>query len=225
VTESDGRPSRATPTPTWPFRLGVRLIGDGLRDTVITPFVKHWVSITTEGAHHLNALSEPALFIFNHSDDFDAPVIYAALPRAVRRRLTVATGANILGDHRALGFIIRLCYAGFAIARRSPYRPSLTYVSDLMVAGCHVLLAPEGQLSTDGELQEFKSGIGLLAVKTGASVVPMRLDGLWGTVPMHALWPQRHSTVKVRIGEPRRFAPDAKYRDVTRELREAMLAL
>jgi 1-acyl-sn-glycerol-3-phosphate acyltransferase len=187
----------------------------------VTPFVKHWVTITTEGAENLRGLHEPAIFIFNHGDDLDAPVIYAGLPRSIRRRLSVATGANILTDHRILAFVIRLCYAGFSFARRA-FRPSLAYVGELMASGRHILLAPEGELSTDGELAEFKGGIGLLAVTLGAPVVPLRLDGLWGTVPMHALWPKRHSRVTLRIGAPLRFGPEAKYRDVTVALRHAV---
>lgn len=213
-----------TSSPTWPFRVSVRIVGDTLRDTVVTPFIKHWVSITTEGAENLRDLDESAIFIFNHSDDFDAPVIYAALPRRIRRKLSVATGANILAEHRGLAFIIRLCYAGFSFQRRA-FRPSLAYVGELMASGRHILLAPEGQLSADGQLGEFKGGIGLLAVTLGAPVVPMRLDGLWGTVPMHALWPKRHSEVTLRVGAPRRFGPEAKYREVTAVLRDAVRAL
>jgi 1-acyl-sn-glycerol-3-phosphate acyltransferase len=202
----------------------VRVVGDALRDCVVTPFIKHWVSITTEGSDNLRGLNESSIFIFNHSDDFDAPVIYAALPRRVRRRLSVATGENILADHRGLAFVIRLCYAGFSFARRA-FRPSLAYVGELMASGRHVLLAPEGQLSADGELAEFKAGVGLLAVSLGAPVVPMRLDGLWGTVPMHALWPKRHSVVTLRIGAPLRFGPEDKYREVTTALRDAVQRL
>jgi 1-acyl-sn-glycerol-3-phosphate acyltransferase len=213
-----------SPTPTWPFRRSVRIVGDTLRDCVVTPFIKHWVTITTEGADNLREVNDPAIFIFNHSDDFDAPVIYAALPRRIRRKLAVATGANILADHRGLAFVIRFCYAGFSFARRA-FRPSLAYVGELMASGRHILLAPEGQLSEDGELGEFKGGIGLLAVTLGVAVVPMRLDGLWGTVPMHALWPKRHSNVTLRIGAPLRFGPEAKYREVTVALHEAVKSL
>lgn len=218
------RESTTSSTPAWPFRRGVRIVGDLLRDGVITPFIKHWVSISTEGAENLRGVNEPAIFIFNHSDDFDAPVIYAALPWRIRRKLSVATGANILADHRGLAFVIRLCYAGFSFARRA-FRPSLAYVGELMASGRHILLAPEGHLSENGELAEFKGGIGLLAVTLGAPVVPMRLDGLWGTVPMHALWPKRHSTVTLRIGAPLRFGPEEKYREVTVALRDAVKAL
>ena len=216
--------SAISPTPAWPYRRSVRVVGDLLRDCVVTPFIKHWVSISTEGADNLRGLNEPAIFIFNHTDDFDGPVIYAALPRRIRRKLSVATGANILADHRGLAFVIRLCYAGFSFARRA-FRPSLAYVDELMALGRNILLAPEGHLSEDGELAEFKGGIGLLAVTLGAPVVPMRLDGLWGTVPMHSLWPKRHSKVTLRIGAPLRFGPDAKYREVTVALHDAVKAL
>jgi hypothetical protein len=42
---------------------------------------------------------------------------------------------------------------------------------------------------------------------------------------MHALWPQRHSDVTLRIGVPQRFPSDAKYREVTLALRQAVLSL
>jgi 1-acyl-sn-glycerol-3-phosphate acyltransferase len=213
------------PKPTWPYRAGVRLIGDAVRDYVATPFIKHWITLSVEGAERLEHLSEPSIFIFNHSDDLDGPVTYASLPRRIRRRLTVAVGADILEEHRGLALFIRFCYCAFGFARRAASRAGLNDVKAMLGSGRHVLLAPEGRLSTDGELLDFKPGIGLLAVKLGVPIVPMRLDGLSGTVPMHALWPQKHSDVTVRIGDPQRFGPDVNYRHATRVLRDAVVAL
>ena len=138
---------------------------------------------------------------------------------------SVAVGADILEDHPILAFILRLCFAAFAFERRKATRLSLDYVREVIDSGWHVLLAPEGRLSTTGELLDFKSGVGLLAVKLGVPVVPMRIDGLSGTVPMHAWWPKKHSDVIVRIGEPQRFGPDVRYRVATRALREAVESL
>ncbi|HEV7957879.1 MAG TPA: lysophospholipid acyltransferase family protein [Acidimicrobiales bacterium] len=215
----------ALPKPTWPYRTGVRLIGDATRDYVVTPFIKHWITLTVEGIERLEHLSEPSIFIFNHSDDLDGPVTYASLPRRIRRRLTVAVGADILHDHRVLAFVIRLCYCAFAFARRASSRAGLNDVKAMIGSGRHVLLAPEGRLSTDGELLDFKAGIGMLAVKLGVPIVPMKLVGLSGTVPMHALWPKKHSNVTVHIGEPQRFGPDVNYRHATRVLRDAVASL
>jgi long-chain acyl-CoA synthetase len=177
------------------------------------------------GADRLVGLKTPAIFIFNHSDDFDGPVIYQAVPRELRRRLAVATGADVMRAHRLLAFIVRLCYAGFPFARSEPYVPSLQYVGEMVDKGWNVLIAPEGHLSTDAQLQPFKSGIGLLAVNLGVPVVPLKTFGLAGTVPLHAKWPKKRSRVTVRIGAPLRFGPVLDYEDVTETLRRAMETL
>jgi long-chain acyl-CoA synthetase len=216
-------PASYAPSPkSWPYRRGVRQVGDVLRDHVIAALVRHWVTLRVEGTENLAKISSPALFIFNHSDDFDGPVIYDALPRSVRRRLCVATGADILHDHRLLAFIVRLCYGAFDFSRREPYRPSLDYVGEMLRRGWHVLFAPEGRLSTDGELLPFKPGVGYLTVTLGVEVVSLKIVGLSGTAPLHAWWPKKHSHVTVRIGEPLRFNDVSDYEAVAATLRQTI---
>ena len=96
-----------------------RAVGGPLRDHVLTPNrqtlghpQRRWERRTSTG------LTTSALFIFNHSDDFDVPVLFASLPPKIRRRLSVAVGANIIDDHPILAFVSRFFYAGFAFARR-----------------------------------------------------------------------------------------------------------
>jgi long-chain acyl-CoA synthetase len=211
--------------PLWPYWRAVRVIGNALRDHVIYRLVRHWVRMDVVGADKLVGLKTPAIFIFNHSDDFDGPVIFQAVPRDLRRRLAVATGADVMHDHQLLAFIVRLCYAGFPFARSEPYVPSLQYVGEMVDKGWNVLIAPEGHLSTDAQLQPFKSGIGLLAVNLGVLVVPLKTFGLAGTVPLHAKWPKKRSRVTVRIGSPLRFGPTLDYEDVTETLQRVMEAL
>ena len=208
--------------PTWTYRPAVRRLGDALRDHVVAPLVGHWVSLTVAGLENLTDLDGPAIFIFNHTDDFDGPVIYQALPRAIRRRLAVATAADVMTEHRLLALIVRLCFAGFAFARKEPYRRSLEYVGRMIDRGWNVLIAPEGRLSTTGELLDFKSGIGLLAANLGVAIVPVKTVGLAGTVPLHARWPRRHSDVVVRIGPPQRVAPTQDYDAVTAMLQQTL---
>ncbi len=223
---AEGSPTGTQPRPpTWPYRRDVRIIGDALRDYVIAPVVERWVTLEVEGTEALSSLGGPALFIFNHSDDFDGPVIYRSLPRGIRRHLAVATGADVMHDHKVLAFVVRLCFAGFAFARSEPYMPSLEYVGKMIDQGWHVLLAPEGHISANGELQEFKSGIGLLAVSLGVPVVPMKTIGLHGTVPLHANWPRRRSRVTVRIGEPVSFDPSVGYEEATATLHDVLASL
>jgi long-chain acyl-CoA synthetase len=103
--------------------------------------------------------------------------------------------------------------------------PSLEYVGEMIDRGWNVLVAPEGRISTNGLLQPFKSGIGLLAVSLGVPVVPVKTVGLAGTVPLHAKWPKKRSNVTVRIGQPMLFDPQMNYDDVTETLYRAVETL
>jgi long-chain acyl-CoA synthetase len=98
----------------------------------------------------------------------------------------------------------------------------MEYVGTLVDEGWSVVIAPEGRLSTDGVLQPFKSGIGLLAVDLDAPVVPLKTIGLFGTVPLHSKWPKRHSKVTVRIGDPVRFDRHMDYGEVTLRLHQIL---
>jgi len=218
-----GGPSeRPIPRPSWPYRRWVRLLGDATREVVVRSIVGIWVRMSVEGRDKLDDLATPALYIFNHSDDFDGPAVYQALPRRIRKRLTVAAADDVMRQHKVLAFIIRLCFAGFGFARSEPYMPSMEYVGTLVDEGWSVVIAPEGRLSTDGVLQPFKSGIGLLAVDLDAPVVPLKTIGLFGTVPLHSKWPKRHSKVTVRIGDPVRFDRHMDYGEVTLRLHQIL---
>lgn len=211
--------------PAWPYWTWVRAIGDGLREGVIRAVVRIWVRTDVVGDDELDSLHAPSIFIFNHGDDFDGPVVYQALPRRIRKRLAVATADDVMADHKVLAFIVRLCFAGFDFARSEPYMPSMEYVGQMIDRGWNVLIAPEGRISTTGELQPFKSGIGLLAVSLGVAVVPMKTVGLVGTVPLHAKWPQKRSRATVRIGRPMFFGAQMDYEDVTETLHHVMQVL
>ncbi len=218
-----GGPTEAPlPRPSWPYRRWVRLLGGATREVVIRAIVGIWVRMKVQGRDNLAGLDTPALYIFNHSDDFDGPVLYQALPRRVRRRLAVAAADDVMRTHKVLAFIIRFCFAGFNLSRSEPFMPSLEYVGTLVDQGWNVVLSPEGRLSTSGELHPFKSGVGLLAVNLGVPVVPVKTIGLFGTVPLHARWPKRHSDVTVRIGEPMRFDSHMDFDDVTQQLHQVM---
>jgi long-chain acyl-CoA synthetase len=203
----------------------VRFIGSGLRECLLRAIIRAWVRIDVVGAEALDGLVTPAIFIFNHSDDFDGPVVYQALPRRIRTRLAVATGDDVLRNHKVLALIVRVCFAGFSFARSEPYMPSLEYVGEMIDRGWNVLIAPEGRISTNGLLQPFKSGIGLLAVSLGVPVFPVKTVGLTGTLPLHAKWPKKRSDVTVRIGQPMSFDPQVNYEDATETLHRAMESL
>jgi len=210
---------------TWQFNKWLRLVGNGLRESVLRLFVRFWVKLDIEGRSELVGIKTPAIFIFNHTDNFDGPVIYNSLPHRIRKRLCIAAAEDAQLNHKVLSLIVRLCFAGFYFARREPFKPSLEYFGQMIDQGWSVVMSPEGSISSNGKLKPFKSGIGLLAVNLGVPIIPIKTIGLSGTVPLHANWPRRHSRVKVRIGRPVNFDSSLSYDEVTERLHDIMAAL
>jgi long-chain acyl-CoA synthetase len=136
--------------------------------------------------------------------------------------LSVAVAADVMKKHRSIDIISRLLYAGFDMSRSEPYMPSLEYVAKQIDAGWNVAIFPEGKISKYGKLQEFKSGIGLLAIELDVPVVPVKTIGLFGTAPLHSKWPKKHSRVIVKIGKPMTFDKQTNYDDATAKMRQVI---
>ena len=67
--------------------------------------------------------------------------------------------------------------------------------------GMSVILFPEGHRSADATLAPFQSGIGLLARKSAAPVLPVAIVGLGEIKQRKRRW-FRPGTVTIRVGDP-----------------------
>jgi 1-acyl-sn-glycerol-3-phosphate acyltransferase len=82
-------------------------------------------------------------------------------------------------------------------------------VAEELRAGEIVCIFPEGKLSADGEMSSFRPGIERILADTPVPVVPMALDGLWGSMfsrkdgPALSKAPSRfRASLRLSIGEP-----------------------
>jgi 1-acyl-sn-glycerol-3-phosphate acyltransferase len=66
----------------------------------------------------------------------------------------------------------------------------------------NVGLFPEGGVSRDGKLGEFRRGTALLALKTGRPVVPCAVFGTYETLPFGKRLPKLFRPLKLKIGNP-----------------------
>lgn len=93
------------------------------------------------------------------------------------------------------------------------FRLSLNKLSQ----GKPVLIFPEGTRSQDGNLQEPKYGIGFLAVKSGATILPCYVKGSMDALPRHSRFP-KFKSISVHFGRPlkldRDFSGDKRARYV-----------
>jgi len=122
----------------------------------------------------------PALLVCNHQSLADALVVSAACRRPIRF-LMYYTIFNIPG----LNFIFRSMKAiPVAPAKLAPELLEKAYdeVEQAFADGQLVCIFPEGQLTRDGEVGEFRSGVNRILERTPVPVIPMSLSGLWQSI-------------------------------------------
>jgi 1-acyl-sn-glycerol-3-phosphate acyltransferase len=166
-----------------------------------------------------------ALLVCNHVSFVDALVISAACPRPIRFVMESAIFRAPVIHVLARG----MKCVPIAPRREDPqvYEHAFQIVAQELQNGQLVCIFPEGRLTTDGEVGEFRPGLMRILAQTPVPVVPMALCGLWGSVfSRHGkrlralLWQSPSGRVGIRVGPP--VAPA----DVTPELlRERVLAL
>jgi 1-acyl-sn-glycerol-3-phosphate acyltransferase len=126
--------------------------------------------IPTEGA---------AVLVCNHVSYVDAVLLMAASPRPIR----------FIMDHRifatpVLGTLFRLAKAiPIAPLKDDPeaYERAFAEARRVLDEGDLLAIFPEGGLTRDGELAEFKGGIMKILQTHPVPVVPMALGNLWGS--------------------------------------------
>jgi len=122
----------------------------------------------------------PALVVCNHLSYMDPLIVGGTLPRPIRFVMT-----HRIYNIRGLKWLFRLAGAiPVAPAKVDPecLRRAFDSVDAALASGELVGLFPEGGLTPDGEVQAFRSGITEILQRRPVPVVPMALEGLWGSV-------------------------------------------
>jgi long-chain acyl-CoA synthetase len=225
--------------PSWTLRWPVTLIRLLTHYLLLRPavFLLGWPRII--GRENLRGLCGPLLVIANHVADVDPGFILTALPARFRHRLAIGAGGEALEALRSpapeRGFFARIYdrlqwVSGvsllnlFPLPREAGFRRSFAYAGEAVDRGYSVLVFPEGRLTTTGEMNPFRSGIGLLAENLGIPVLPMRIDGLYEVKKAAKKFAAPHK-ITVRIGKPMRFEPGTTPEQITTRLSEAVKAL
>ncbi len=120
-----------------------------------------------------------AILVCNHVSFVDAVLLMAASPRPIR----------FIMDHRifqlpVLGTMFKLAKAiPIAPQREDPavYERAFAAARQVLADGDLLCIFPEGALTRDGTLGEFKGGIMKVLETNPAPVVPMALRNLWGS--------------------------------------------
>lgn len=204
----------------------------------VLPLFRRYIRLTPRGQEHLSELCPPVIFAANHVSHLDTLAVLGALPKAWRKRLSPAMSWDYFLDHSQAGrgWARRLKMSGqyytactllqaYPISQnREGLRRTLRYSGRLMDQGRCPLLYPEGRRSPHGRLLPFQSGVGYMALRLEAPVVPIYLEGMYEIYSIHHDWPDS-GEVRVRIGPALHFDCGRDYLGATRSIEKAFRRL
>nr|WP_294977890.1 MFS transporter [uncultured Pseudomonas sp.] len=159
----------------------------------------------------------PVVLVCNHVSFVDALLIAGSVRRPVRFVMYYK-----IFRIPVLNFIFRTAGA-VPIAGRNEdaqtYEKAFARVAEYLRDGEVVCIFPEGMLTLDGEMNEFRGGVERIIEETPVPVIPMALQGLWGSFfsrdPQKGFLRRLWSRVCLVAGQP--VAPEEARRLVLQE--------
>lgn len=139
------------------------------------------------------------IMMSNHCSHFDIPLIFMTFPHGSIRMVAKKElfKVPIWGAAMKKGEFI-------AIDRenRQQALQDLQLAREKMRSGVILWIAPEGTRSRDGELQAFKKGGFMLALQTGATIIPINIQGSGKILPPKALNFRLGEHIDIHIAKP-----------------------
>lgn len=164
-----------------------------------------WRPVIT-GREHIPATG-PVILASNHLSFIDSIVI----PLAVPRRVVFLAKAEYWEGRSLASLPRRLFFRTFGAVpvqrdQQGDAQVSLDLARQVLARGDAFGIYPEGTRSRDGRLYRGRTGVGWLALASGAPVVPVGLVGTDRVQPIGATFPRVH---RVRVA----FAPPVRPED------------
>ncbi len=146
----------------------------------------------------------PAVLVCNHVSFVDALLIGGAVRRPIRFVMYYK-----IYNLPVLNFIFRTA-GTVPIAGRNEdmliYEAAFKKIAEYLRNGELVCIFPEGKLTADGEINEFKNGVERILEENPVPVIPMALQGLWGSFfsrdPHKGLFKRLWSRITLVAGAP-----------------------
>jgi 1-acyl-sn-glycerol-3-phosphate acyltransferase len=162
--------------------------------------------VRIEGALEEIPREGPVILAANHISNADAVILGAWLTKSLGRRIHWL-GKKEMFDWPVVGYVAR--NGGIHPVDRGAADVDAFRTAERVLREGHILMIfPEGTRSPTGELQKPKDGLAMLALRTGAPIVPIGISNTDRVWPKGKLLPRpgRHATM--RIGPAFRLADE-----------------
>jgi 1-acyl-sn-glycerol-3-phosphate acyltransferase len=166
-----------------------------------------------------------AILAANHASFLDPPLVGSAAKREISY-----LARETLFRFPGIGWLLRKVNA-VPIDREGGGPAGLKTILDRLSKEEAIVLFPEGTRTRDGQLQKARSGIGLIVIKSGAPVIPIRI---WGTYEAYS---RKHKVplprpVTIKFGKPIYFtelrieaesASKARLKEIYQEIADCIM--
>lgn len=139
---------------------------------------------------------DPIIVVANHCSNLDPVLVGSVFPR----RLRYLAKAELFSSWIMRVLIRTLGAIPVNKQDQQSAGMALKAFLELLENGENVLLFPEGARSLDGKLQSLQGGAALIALKSGAPVVPAYIKGSFESMPPGAKF-IRATSITVLFGE------------------------
>jgi long-chain acyl-CoA synthetase len=141
----------------------------------------------------------PYIITPNHVSYLDAFIVVSGMPTNIFKNLYT------LGIQKYFTGKIGEAFAKLAnvipIDQELYLNKALQLSSYVLSNGKSMLVFPEGGRSFDGELMDFKKGVGILSTELNIPAIPVYIKGAFEALPRTAAWP-RFRKIEVMFGKP-----------------------
>lgn len=170
-------------------------------DAYVSKHVARWAKsllkmagakVTVHGMEHIP--QDAAVFVSNHQGNFDVPIMlgYIGEPKALLAKAELARLPIIRQWMKHLNCIF---------VDRNNVRQAINSLNEagkLIESNYSVVVFPEGTRSKRDEIGDFKPGAFRIAAKTGAPIVPVRIQGSYKLMEDNGMWiSPAHVTVTI----------------------------
>jgi len=199
-------------------------------------FYKRTLNVKVEGRENIPLNHNDLIVIANHCSHLDYGLVWYGLGDYAREMGILAARDYFFSNFWNSTFF-RNFHNLIPLERSEKgggYEQALRPALDFMKRGGPLLIFPEGTRSPDGNIQPFRQGLGYLAAKTEADILPVRISGSFEALPRGARF-LRGRDIRLKIGAPvsyeelrlltEGFSPTKTYFTINQRLQEVLTSL